>query len=70
MHSMGAHMAHLHRMNDDLRVVLTAAKTLIEECEDGMRSPSLGVLARLESALHIEWKSAALTTGKSEHDDN
>jgi hypothetical protein len=35
--------------------VQSAAKALVDECEGGVRSPSLGVLARLESALHVEW---------------
>jgi len=57
MHSMGAHMAHLHRMNDELRKVRDTADLLVNECEGGRTPPSLGILARLESALAMEHKA-------------
>jgi hypothetical protein len=40
-----------------LRAVRDIADLLVNECEGGLRSPSLGLLARLESALVTEHKA-------------
>ncbi len=42
---------------DRLRTVQAAATDLINECDGGRNSPSLGALAVLESAVHLAWKS-------------
>ena len=53
----------LHEI-ERLREVRDAARALTEECR-GDHPPSLGALARLESALYVEWAdAAALTEGK------
>ena len=40
-----------------LRAVRDIADLLVNECEGGLRPPSLGILARLESALAMEHKA-------------
>lgn len=57
LHSAHAHMNHLRRVTARLRSIADVAKDLVEECR-GDLPPSLGVLARLESALHIEWQES------------
>jgi hypothetical protein len=39
-----------------LRAVAVVAVALVHECDGGKIEPSLGTLARLESAIHIAWK--------------
>jgi hypothetical protein len=41
---------------DALLAVASAAYELVDECKGGTLPPSLGTLAKLESALAIEWK--------------
>ena len=55
--SLGMAGLHTEAANeiDRLRKIETAARALVEECNGGAQSPSLGVLAKLESALTVAW---------------
>ena len=53
-----AEIARLTRERDVLRKIRDAAAALVTECNGGDISPSLGVLARLESTLALEQKVA------------
>jgi hypothetical protein len=39
-----------------LCAVARAARELVDECQHGNLPPSLGAIAKLESALAIDWK--------------
>jgi hypothetical protein len=39
-----------------LCAVARAARELVDECQGGTFSPSLGALAKLESALAVDWE--------------
>jgi hypothetical protein len=41
---------------EQLWTIRDAARALTEECRGGDLPPSLGALARLESALSVEWR--------------
>jgi chromosome segregation ATPase len=56
LHSAHAHMNHLRTGLSVLRHVADVARDLVEECRPGI-APSLGTLAKLEDALHTEWKT-------------
>mgnify|MGYP001582436140 FL=1 len=52
----------IDQLNDEiclLHEVFRAARSLTDECEGGKRAPSLGALARLESALSVAYHSRA-----------
>jgi len=59
LNNHGDAVREVHRLNewiDALKNVRDAARALTEECKGGELPPSLGALARLESALSVEWK--------------
>jgi hypothetical protein len=57
LHSVHAHLNYLRSKIDLLRKVRDIADLLVNECEGGRNPPSLGILARLESALAMEHKA-------------
>jgi hypothetical protein len=57
LHSVHAHLNYLRSGIDRLRKVRDIADLLVNECEGGRTTPSLGILAQLESALAMEHKA-------------
>jgi len=59
LNNHGDAVREVHRLNEwiyALKAVRDAARALTEECNCGTIPPSLGALARLESALAVEWE--------------
>lgn len=52
------HYVWLADQIDAGRALIEAARGLVEECNGGERSPSLGALAKLESATSIAWHAS------------
>ncbi len=59
----GETFSELADWTEDLVKVQAAALALTEECKGGDLPPALGTLAKLESALHVEWTARNTAKG-------